>query len=147
MVKKRWLIGLPAVTLAGVAALTLAVALGVEGCRVELAYDPLDGTWAENGVRLIFRNANWERRSNIPEKKGSYTVIGNIVVMAVSHHYQVSEGGWNTRSQLEQAWADYTGTPSLEELLDSFFEPLIGTVNGDSMEVEINGVPRVFRRQ
>jgi len=122
--------------------MALAFATVFIGCRNNNgADDPLNGTWADGGVRFILQDGKWELRSNIPERRGSYSVNGNTITMTTSHVYFIWAGGWVTQDEAK----NHPESGGLS--FDSNFATLTCTVNGDTLQVEINGTPRTFIRQ
>jgi len=130
---KKW-VGLPV--------MVLAFAMVFIGCRNNNGVDDsINGTWSEGGISLILQNGKWELRSNIPERRGTYSVNGDTVTMTASHVYFVWAGGWVTQGEAQ----NHPDSGGLS--FDSNFATLICTVNGDTLQVEINGTTRTFIKQ
>jgi len=110
------------------------------GCPNTGANDPLNGTWSDDGIRLILNNGRWELRSNIPEKRGTYSVSGNTVTMTTSQVYFVWAGGWVTQSQAE----NHPDSGGMN--FDANFAALTCTVNGSTLQVEIKDTLRTFTK-
>jgi len=125
----------------GLPVMALAFAVFFIGCPYNGADDPLNGTWVDGGLRFILQNGKWELRSNIPEKRGTYSVNGDTVTMTTSHVYFIWAGGWVTQSEAENH-PDSGGMS-----FASNFEPLICTVSGDTLQVEIRDIPSTFVKQ
>jgi len=125
----------------GVPVAALVFAMVFAACPNNGADDPLNGTWVDDWGRIVIDNGKWELRSNIPEKRGTYSVNGDTVAMATTHVYFVWAGGWVTQSEAENH-PDSGGMS-----FDQNFATLTCTVNGDTLQVEIKNTLRTFTKR
>ena len=125
----------------GLLVIALAFAMFFIGCPNNAADEQISGTWADNWGRFILQNGKWELRSNIPERRWTYSVNGNTVTMTTSHVYFIWAGGWVTQSEAENH-PDSGGMS-----FNNNFAELTCTINGDTLQVEINNNLRTFIKQ
>jgi hypothetical protein len=131
------------------ATMALTVVILVTGCTLfNMDSDGSDTFLGNGGERFSDKNGTitlnrgkWLMNSNMPERRGTYTISGGGITLKITHRYFPFAGGWVTQKEAE----DHPDSGGMS--FDEQFATLFGTKSDTAIEVKINNGLRIFTKE